>query len=128
MAKKLIVTIELADDGLAEDATLYDCGELHDLIYGIDDGAVRGRVESIKIDEPPIVAEVVADTVERAYTHIATVGDLRRFIDGLPDSAAFESYSGSVESLTNFGLSYGPSCNSYYTKDESFVLTVNNEN
>jgi hypothetical protein len=137
MSKLLTITVRVNSDELAADAALYDCDELINLLTGISGGQVDGRVlsaytsEEAGLEDSPIVAEVVGDGVERAYTHIATVGDLRRFIDGLPDSAGLESYSGSVESLVNFGLSYGRSCNDWREDDapaESFVLTINNEN
>jgi hypothetical protein len=125
MSKKLVIVVEVEDDAVRG---RIDAEALSNLFCGIDTGALSGRIVSADYDDPPIVAELSNEGDERAYTNVATVGDLRRFIDGLPDSARFESYSGSVESLVNFGLSYGPGCDDYYDKDKSFVLTVNNEN
>jgi len=122
---KLIVTIELEDGGLAEDATLYDCDELINLLYGISNGNLAGRVERI---ESPTVAIVVDAPVEKHLSNPQTVGDLRAFLADVPDYAKFNSYSGSVESLVNFGLSYDPSPTGYDSEGDSPTLTVQNEN
>ena len=125
---KVIVTIEFDNNKDADRAVKYGTEEFSNLFCGMDNGCVDAHIVSVEIDEPPVAAVVADEGVVRAYTSVSSVGALRRFLDGIPDSAGLESYSGSVESLVNFGLTYGESYDEYSRDAGKYVLTINNEN
>jgi len=131
MSKILTIHVELDGEG----RPYYNSADdLLNLFAGIDGGQVAGRILFTTISEPadpadqPIVAEVVEEVTERYVPNIRSVGELRRFLADIPDDAGFESYSGSVESLVNFSLNYGPSYDDGAFSDDDFVVRISNEN
>lgn len=113
MPKVLTVTVTLYDPNVR---TPRDAEGLADLFCGISGGGCPGRVEITECAGSPDAP------VERYIGDVPNVGVLREFLAGVPDSAEFSSYSGSVESLVGFGISYEAD------DDGRFGVVVRNDN
>jgi len=100
MSKILFIQIEVGDDALAGGAAYYDCGELVNLLTGIDSGEIAGRVtgvlETSRPDSPaePVVQEVpevpeIGDALQNAGFAIHATRPVETVEEGMAALSVF---------------------------------------